>query len=59
LCSRVGRPNETVENVTASDDLLDVASTTREERDRLKRQLIAQHPDTARALGLVRDDAVA
>jgi hypothetical protein len=32
---------------------------TREERCKLKRQLIAQHPDAARALGLVRDDAVA
>jgi hypothetical protein len=31
---------------------------TREERGRLKRQLIAQHPDAARALGLVRDDAL-
>jgi hypothetical protein len=58
--SRVhGRPKETVENVTAFDDPLDVSKMTREERDRLKRQLIAQHPDAARALGLVREDAVA
>ena len=58
--SRVhGRPKETVENVTAFDDPLDVSKMTREERDRLKRQLIAQHPDAARALGLVREDAAA
>ena len=36
--SRVhGRPKETVENVTAFDDPLDVSKMTREERDRLKR----------------------
>ena len=46
--SRVhGRLKETVENVTAFDDPLDVSKMTREERDRLKRQLIAQHPDAA------------
>ena len=58
--SRVhGRPKETVENVTVPDDPLDIASMTREERDRLKRRLVAEHPDAARALGLVREDAVA
>jgi hypothetical protein len=58
--SRVhGRPKETVENVTAPDDPLDVASMTREERDRLKRRLVAEHPDAARAVGLVPEDAVA
>ena len=58
--SRVhGRPMETVENVTAFDDPLDVSKMTREERNRLKRQLIAQDPDAARALGLVREDAAA
>jgi hypothetical protein len=52
--SRVhGRPKETVENVTASDDPFDVASMTREERDALKRRLVAEHPDAARQLGLV------
>jgi hypothetical protein len=34
-------------------DALDVASMIREERDALKRTLIAQHPEAARALGLV------
>jgi hypothetical protein len=55
--SRVhGRPKETVENVTALDDPLDVSKMTREERDALKRRLIAEHPDIARQLGLVRED---
>ena len=40
-------------------DPLDVASMTREERDRLKRRLVAEHLDAARALGLVREDALA
>ena len=54
--SRVhGRPKETVENVTPLDDSIDVASMTREERDKLKRQLIAEFPDQARRLGLVRE----
>jgi hypothetical protein len=58
--SRVhGRPRETVESVTAFDDPLDVSKMTREERDRLKRRLVAEHPDAARALGLVREDALA
>jgi hypothetical protein len=55
--SRVhGRPKETVENVSAFDDPLDVSQMTREERDALKRRLVAEHPDVARSLGLVRND---
>jgi hypothetical protein len=55
--SRVhGRPKETVEKVTAFDDPLDVSKMTREERDALKRRLVAEHPDVARSLGLVRED---
>ncbi|MGZ4363537.1 MAG: hypothetical protein ACXVE1_08720 [Gaiellaceae bacterium] len=51
--SRVhGRPRETVENVTVPDDPLDIASMTREERDRLKRKLVAANPEAARELGL-------
>lgn len=42
-----GRPKETVENVTAPDDPLDVASMTREQRDALKRQILRQHPELA------------
>jgi hypothetical protein len=34
------RPKETVENVTASDDALDVAAMTIEERNRLKREIL-------------------
>ena len=46
--SRVhGRPKETVENVTAFDDPLDVASMSREQRDALKRQILRQHPELA------------
>ena len=49
--SRVhGRPKETVENVSASDDPLDVASMTREQRDALKRELLRQHPHLAQEL---------
>jgi hypothetical protein len=55
--SRVhGRPKETVENVNAFDDPLDVSKMTREERDALKRRLVAEYPDAARSLGLVRED---
>jgi hypothetical protein len=51
--SRVhGRPKETVENVTVPDDPLDVASMPREEREALKRRLIAENPEAAQALGL-------
>ena len=49
-------PKETVENVTAIDDPLDVSKLMREERDELKRHLVADYPDAARALGLVRAD---
>ena len=52
--SRVhGRPKETVENVTAFDDPLDVSKMTREQRDALKRELVRQHPELAeRILGI-------
>lgn len=41
------RPKETVENVSASDDPLDVASMSREQRDALKRQILRQHLELA------------
>jgi hypothetical protein len=44
--------NETVENVTVPDDPLDIASMSREERDALKRRLIAENPEVAASLGL-------
>ena len=48
-----GRPKETVENVTARDDSMDIASMTREQRDALKRELLRQHPElVARIAGL-------
>jgi hypothetical protein len=51
--SRVhGRPKETVENVTARDDPLDIASMSREQRDALKRRLLAEHPHLAEQLGI-------
>ena len=51
--SRVhGRPKETVENVTVPDDPLDIASMPREQRDALKRKLIAENPEVAASLGL-------
>ena len=45
-------PKETVENVITPDDPLDIASMSREQRDRLKRQLVAANPEAARQLGL-------
>ena len=39
--------------VTVPDDPLDIASMTREERDRLKRHLVAANPEVARQLGLI------
>jgi hypothetical protein len=46
--SRVhGRPKETLENVTAADDPLNVASMSREQRDALKREILRQHPELA------------
>jgi hypothetical protein len=45
-----GRPKETVENVTALDDPLDVASMSREQRDALKRELLRRHPHLAEEL---------
>ena len=51
--SRVyGRPKETVENVTAFDDPIDVASMTREQRNTLKREILRQHPELAEHYGL-------
>jgi hypothetical protein len=51
--SRVhGRPKETVKNLTMPDDPLDITSMTREERDELKRKLVAANPEAARQLGL-------
>ena len=53
LISRVHcRPKETVENVTVPDNPLDIAAMSREERDALKRMLIAENPEVARSLGL-------
>jgi hypothetical protein len=39
--------------VSVWNDPLDVSKMTREERDALKRRLVAEHPDAARQLGLV------
>jgi hypothetical protein len=52
--SRVhGRPKETIETqLPALDDPLDVASMTREPRDKLKRRLLAEHPHLAEQLGI-------
>lgn len=38
---------------SAPDDSLDIASMTREERDRLKRKLLTDHPELAEGWGLV------
>jgi hypothetical protein len=49
-----GRQLQQAEDEKPTDgDALDVASMTREEREALKRKLIAQHPEAAQALGLV------
>jgi hypothetical protein len=49
--SRVhGRPKETVENVSSTDDPLDVAAMPREERARLARELALQHPELAQRI---------
>jgi hypothetical protein len=52
--SRVhGRPKETIETqLPALDDPLDIASMSCEQRDALKRKLLAQHPHLADVLGL-------
>jgi hypothetical protein len=51
--SRVhGRPKETIENVSAWDDPLDVSKMTREERDALKKEILRQHPELAEQYGL-------
>jgi hypothetical protein len=52
--SRVhGRPKETIETqLPALVDPLDIASMSREQRDALKRTLIAQHPHLVDELGL-------
>jgi hypothetical protein len=58
--SRVyGRPKETIETTTAVPDPLSVAKMTVEERDALKRRLVAEHPDVVeQILGLrvIRND---
>jgi hypothetical protein len=48
-----GRQLQQQADEQAAGDELDVASMTREERDALKRRLMAEHPDAARQLGLV------
>jgi hypothetical protein len=51
--SRVhGRPKETVENVSAWDDPLDVSKMTPEERNALKQEILRQHPELAEQYGL-------
>jgi homoserine kinase len=61
--SRVyGRPKETIETSVAIPDPLEVAKMTAEERDALKRRLVAQHPEVVeKILGLrvVRDNGEA
>jgi hypothetical protein len=47
--SQLQRP----EDETPANDPLDVASMSRDERDRLKRQLLAQHPELAQRFRLV------
>jgi hypothetical protein len=58
--SRVyGRPKETIETTTAVPDPLSVVKMTAEERDALKRRLVAEHPDVVeKILGLrvIRND---
>jgi hypothetical protein len=41
--SQLQRPDDE----TPADDPLDIASMSREERDRLKRKLLAEHPELA------------
>ena len=48
-----GRHLQQKEDEQPAVDELDVATMTRDERDALKRRLIAEHPDAARQLGLV------
>jgi hypothetical protein len=48
--SRFMAAPETIENVSAWDDPLDVASMSREQRDALKRELLRQHPHLAEEL---------
>ena len=45
-----------LESIIPLDDPLDVSKMTREERDALKRHQVAEYPDVARSLGLVRED---
>jgi len=47
-----GRQLQQTDDEKPSDDPLDVASMPREERDALKRRLIAENPEAAKALGL-------
>ena len=44
-----------LESIIPLDDPLDVSKMTREERDD-KRHRVAEYPDVARSLGLVRED---
>jgi hypothetical protein len=48
-----GRQLQQKEDEQPITDPLDVDSMTREERDALKRRLVAEHPDAARQVGLV------
>jgi hypothetical protein len=45
-----GRPKESVDNVAVPHDGLDVAAMTIEERKRLKREILRQHPHLAEQL---------
>jgi hypothetical protein len=47
-----GRQLHQTDDEKPSDDPLDVASMPREERDALKRRLIAENPEVAASLGL-------
>ena len=47
-----GRQLQQTDDEKPRDDPLDVASMPREERDALKRRLIAENPEAAKALGL-------
>src|SRR5262245_24569516 len=48
-----GGPKETVETVSAPDDSRDIASMSREQRDALKRELLAAHPELAKPFRVV------
>ena len=49
------RPKETIETQPpVSDDPLEIASMTREQRDALKRELLRQHPELAERIAGIR-----